>query len=153
MSLSFDKGGLGLQSSRAFFFSEKAMWFHGTLLIILATVLIIFLVPEQIYPLAYIRVIFGLLFIAWLPGFTFMKALFPASSDFGSKNIDGIIMAALSLGISIAFTPLIGLLLNYTPWGIKLASITLSLATLTLLFATVGILREYTQASFNCKPD
>ena len=33
--------------------------------------------------------------------------------------------------------------LNYTPWGIRLAPITLSLLALTIVFATVAVLREY----------
>ena len=33
--------------------------------------------------------------------------------------------------------------LNYTPWGIRLTPVTLSLFVLTLVFAVVGVFREY----------
>jgi uncharacterized membrane protein len=38
-----------------------------------------------------------------------------------------------------------GLILNYTPWGIRLAPVSLSLFALTLVFAVAGVFRE-TQA-------
>jgi len=39
--------------------------------------------------------------------------------------------------------PIVGLLLNYTPWGIRLTPITISLLALTLTLATVAMLREH----------
>jgi uncharacterized membrane protein len=45
--------------------------------------------------------------------------------------------------MSIALVPIIGLLLNYTPWGIRLTPIVLSLTALTIIFATAAIVREH----------
>jgi uncharacterized membrane protein len=50
-------------------------------------------------------------------------------------GIDGIERVALSFGTSIAIVPLIGLILNFTPFGIRLTPIVVSL----LLFCTVGV--------------
>ncbi|MHB8987039.1 MAG: DUF1616 domain-containing protein [Eubacteriales bacterium] len=44
-----------------------------------------------------------------------------------SRRRDGIERVALSFGLSIAVVPLVGLILNYTPWGIRLAPILASL--------------------------
>ena len=60
-----------------------------------------------------------------------------------TENLDTIERIALSLGMSIALVPIIGLLLNYTPWGIRLTPIVLSLLALTLVFATTAIIREH----------
>lgn len=68
------------------------------------------------------RIILGLIFILFLPGYSLIAALFP-----NGKDIDWIERIALSFGLSIAVTPLIGLLLNYTPWGIRLVPIVTSL--------------------------
>ena len=57
--------------------------------------------------------------------------------------MDTIERVALSLGMSLALVPIVGLILNYTPWGIRLTPITLSLLALTIVFATAAILREY----------
>jgi uncharacterized membrane protein len=67
-----------------------------------------------------------------------IKALFPSK-----KEMDTIERAALSIGLSLAIVPIVGLLLNYTPWGIRLTPITLSLLALTLTFATAALIREH----------
>jgi uncharacterized membrane protein len=55
-----------------------------------------------------------------------IEALYPRREDLESLE-----RLALSIGLSLAIVPLIGLFLNYTPWGIRLAPITISLATFT----------------------
>lgn len=69
-----------------------------------------------------LRIILGLPFVLFFPGYTLIAALFPARGD-----LDGIERTALSFGLSIAVVPLIGLGLNYTPWGIRLVPILVSL--------------------------
>jgi len=59
------------------------------------------------------------------------------------QNLDIIERVVLSLAMSLALVPIVGLLLNYTPWGIRLTPITLSLAALTFAFSTAAIIREY----------
>ena len=117
--------------------SSQASWYWITITFTLTTTLVIFIVPENALPLAYARYILGSIFVLWLPGYTFTKALFP------EKELDSVERAALSIGISLALVPIIGLLLNYTPWGIRLTPITLSLLALTLTFTSAAIVREH----------
>ena len=49
--------------------------------------------------------------------------------------------------MSLALVPLTGLLLNYTPWGIRLTPITISLLALTLTLATIAFYREKNAAN------
>ena len=65
-----------------------------------------------------VRVALGLAFVLFLPGYALVAALFPKDGE-----IDWIERIALSFGLSIAVVPLLGLLLNYTPWGIRLEPI------------------------------
>jgi len=122
----------------------RVSWYWITLATTLAAVLSIFLIPESAYPVVIIRYVLGAIFILWLPGYTFMKALFPTKLPVktADKNLDAIERIALSFGMSLALVPIIGLLLNYTPWGIRLTPITLSLTALTLIFATAAVVRE-----------
>ena len=69
-----------------------------------------------------LRIALGLPFILFFPGYVLIAALFPRKDD-----LSGIERVALSFGLSIAVVPLIGLGLNYTPWGIRLAPILVSL--------------------------
>lgn len=95
--------------------------------------------------MVYIRYVLGGVFVLWLPGYTFIKALYPTQVPIktSSENLDTIERVVLSAGMSIALVPMVGLLLNYTPWGIRLTPVTLSLLGLTLTFALAAIIREY----------
>lgn len=82
-----------------------------------------------------LHVVFALPLILFIPGYLLIAALFPAQDD-----LDGLERVALSLGLSIAITPLIGFALNYTPWGFELDSITISL----VVFSTaVGLVAQF----------
>jgi len=76
--------------------------------------------------------------VLFLPGFVVVQALFP-----GGRELDDIERFALSVGLSIAITPLIGLILNYTPWGIRLDPIITSLFMFTLSIAVLATCRKY----------
>jgi uncharacterized membrane protein len=123
----------------------QASWYWATLAATLVTTLVVFTVSEDLYPLAYLRNVLGIVFVLWLPGYAFTRALFPARLPLktSDKSLDTIERVALSIGMSLALVPIVGLLLNYTPWGITLAPITLSLTALTITFATAAILREH----------
>ena len=76
---------------------------------------------------SFLRVLFGVPLVLFIPGYALIAALFPAA-----KDIDGIERVALSFGLSIAIVPLTGLALNYTPWGIRLDPIVTCLSILTI---------------------
>lgn len=84
-----------------------------------------------------LRNIFGLPLVLFLPGYALIASLFPAKSD-----LDGIERTALSFGLSIAVVPLIGLGLNYTPWGIRLLPILISLSIFTLVMCGLAYFRR-----------
>jgi uncharacterized membrane protein len=83
------------------------------------------------------RNILGLPLVLFLPGYALIAALFPAKSD-----LDGIERLALSFGLSIAVVPLIGLGLNYTPWGIRLIPILISLSVFTIAMCGLAYFRR-----------
>jgi uncharacterized membrane protein len=85
-----------------------------------------------------LRIIIALPIVLFIPGYLAVFALFPSKKT--DKGIDDIERIALSFGLSIAIVPLIGLILNYTVWGIKLLPIVFSLE---LLIFIVGILAIY----------
>jgi len=106
-------------------------------LILLATIFaIIFVVTPKLND-TYIRTIFGLLLILFIPGYSLIAALFPKKDD-----LEGIERTALSFGLSIAVTPLIGLILNYTPWGIRLTPILICLSVFTFIMLLIAFVRR-----------
>jgi uncharacterized membrane protein len=102
--------------------------------IVLALILIalVYLAPDNA-----VRQVLGLVFVLFLPGYAATAALFPENDQ-----IDGIERVALSFGLSIAIVPLIGLALNFTPWGIRLDPILASVSAFILGVSIVGWYRR-----------
>jgi uncharacterized membrane protein len=82
-----------------------------------------FLLVLTVYllPLPALRIVLGGPFVLFFPGYIMTAALFP-----GRDDLEGLERLGLSLGLSIAIPPLMGLVLNYTPWGITMLSTLLS---------------------------
>jgi len=129
----------------AYLKTEQALWYWLTMAIAIATAAVVFTIPENYYPWVFIRYVLGMIFVLWLPGYAFIKALFPTQVPIKlpTETLDAIERIALSAGMSLALVPIVGLLLNYTPWGIRLTPIVLSLLTLTIVFSTAAIIREH----------
>jgi uncharacterized membrane protein len=103
--------------------------------VILALATLVFtLTPLNYLP---VRIPLGLVMVLFVPGYTLIAALFPKIGD-----LEGIERIALSFGLSIAVVPLIGLALNYTPWGIRLAPVVISLVTFTIAMAAAAYWRR-----------
>ena len=117
-----------------------------------------------------VRAVLGLAFVLFVPGYAFIAALFPergtgpvdaepggtdpspgpetravdADADLEEeRGIDGLERTALSLGTSIAIVPLIGLALNFTPFGIRLVPILASVSLFTLACVAAGARRRW----------
>ncbi len=84
-----------------------------------------------------IRPILGIPLVLFVPGYALISALFPKNDD-----LDSIERIALSIGLSICVVVFAGLVLNFTPWGIRLGPILLSLSVFTLALVGVSALRR-----------
>ncbi|MFQ5880017.1 MAG: DUF1616 domain-containing protein, partial [Dehalococcoidia bacterium] len=58
-------------------------------------------------------------------------------------QIDGLERAALSLGLSIASVTLLGLLLNYTPWGLRLEPMAVALGLLVAVAGAAALIARH----------
>ena len=105
--------------------------------VLVATIATILCVYVPVLNESFLRILFGVAMVLFIPGYALIAALFPARDD-----LDGIERVALSFGLSIAVAPLIGLALNYTPWGIRLDPILVSLSLFTLAMAAVAWYRR-----------
>lgn len=118
--------------------SFYSLWFWTLTLFIVLTGSAIYLLP-QIPPYVYFRYVAGSLFVLYLPGFALIEALYPKRED-----LQPLERLALSIGLSLSLVPLVGLVLNYTLWGIRLAPIFVSLAFLTIALGAVAVARKFT---------
>jgi uncharacterized membrane protein len=117
---------------------ERNLSLYVSLAVALSTVLAIYAVPVD-SPLVASRWILGSVFVLFIPGYVAVEALFPEG-----RELDLLERLALSVGLSLALVPLVGLLLNYTPWGIRLTPIVISLFIVTVGLSLVGFVRRFT---------
>ncbi|MDE1858867.1 MAG: DUF1616 domain-containing protein [Thaumarchaeota archaeon] len=113
-----------------------SFWFWGAMAYLAVTAASIYLLP-QYSPFIYVRYVFGAVAVLYFPGYTLIEALYPKKED-----LDSLERLALSIGLSLALVPLVGLLLNYTPWGIRLEPIVVSLSILGVSLALVAAVRK-----------
>jgi len=106
-------------------------------LIICAALALLLIALIAFVPDSLARQILGLVFVLFLPGYAATAALFPEN-----EQIDTIERVALSFGLSIAIVPLIGLGLNFTPWGIRLEPIMASVSAFIIIASIVGWYRR-----------
>lgn len=112
-------------------------WFWATMIFTGSAILSVAFIPDT-FPLSIIRWMLGSVFVLYLPGYVLIHALFPVR-----KQMDGTERFALSVGLSLAIDPLVGLILNYFPWGIRLVPIMISLTILAVGLAIIALAREY----------
>ena len=84
----------------------------------------------------------AILLLLFAPGYVLVAALFPGPFSEKKPEIDWIERIALSFGLSIAIVPLLGLLLNFTPWGIRLVPIVTTITMFTVGMGCVAYWRR-----------
>ena len=106
------------------------------LLLILGLSLVL-LLAIYVDPNHFLRIPMGFIYVLLAPGYTLVAALFPHK-----HGLTGIERLILSFGLSIVTVPLVGLLLNYTFWGIRLDSILISILVFVLLNCNLAFYRR-----------
>jgi uncharacterized membrane protein len=85
----------------------------------------------------FLRIILGLPFALFLPGYLLMAVLFPKKDEFGD-----LARITLSIGLSVVIVPLIGLVLNFFSWGIRLLPMMLLLLFFDIFLLFLGWYRR-----------
>ncbi len=110
-------------------------WFVTTVTVMTLLLTIVFNVHAP--PMLYVRYIVGSLFVLFVPGYSLIQCLYPMREELTDLE-----RLALSLGLSLAIVPLVGLILNYTPFGIRLRPIVVSLSALSLGLISGALVRK-----------
>ena len=121
-----------------YLFSTYSTWFWLIALAVSLIFMMIYVLPGT-PPFIYLRYILGSVFVLYLPGSSLIELLYPRSGELSQLE-----RLALSIGLSLALVPLVGLILNYTPWGIRLDPVFTSLSLLTIGLAGGAVYRKFT---------
>ena len=96
--------------------------------------------PALDIPLGILRLLLGLAYILYAPGYCLTAALFPADED-----LDGIERTGLSLGLGVAWVSILALILDRLPWGLQLWPIFLGELISMILFMVIALWRRARQ--------
>ncbi len=116
---------------------RKLFFAWDLVLVLIFTIITFVFITVPVLSSTVPRTILGLFLIIFIPGYALIAALFPKNGDL--SKIERLI---LSFGSSIVITPIFGLILNYTPYGINLKSGLLVLSSLTVILVFIAYLRR-----------
>lgn len=86
---------------------------------------------------SFVRTVLSLPLVLFLPGYALISLLFPAK-----QGLEGVERVALSIGTSVVIVPLTGLVLNYTPFGIREMPLLVSLSAFIVLACAGAYVRR-----------
>src|SRR6266704_5080040 len=78
----------------------------------------------------------GVLLVAFVPGYLVVASICPGEDLPWAERF------LLSIGVSIVIVPLLGLLLNFTPFGVRFASIILTIVIFSSLLGLAAVVRR-----------
>ncbi|MFB6491205.1 MAG: DUF1616 domain-containing protein [Thermoproteus sp. AZ2] len=136
------RGELELESpgegAAAYLLGGGGLWYWGLLAV---TALAALSTLASGGPLIYARYALGALLTFFLPGYALVEALYPRGDELGPLE-----RLALSIGLSLALTALIGLALNYSPWGVRQTPVVASVSGATAALLTIAAARKAVSA-------
>ena len=106
-------------------------------LLYINVLVVLFIIITLLIPLDAIRIVLGIPFVFFCPGYVIIVALFPRK-----EQLDTIERIVLSFGLSIAVLTLLGMVISYTPWGLKLEAVLYSIASLVFIMSVVAYIRR-----------
>jgi uncharacterized membrane protein len=83
------------------------------------------------------RIILGVPFLLFIPGYALLVAIFTKK-----EGMDGIARVAFSFILSLTIVGFFGIILSYTPWGIRLEPILFSIFTFVLITSIITWWRQ-----------
>jgi len=106
-------------------------------------ILTILVIPiAAVVPVDVLRIILGLPVALFFPGYTLLALLFPRKGD-----LDTLQRVALSFGLSLVVVALIGLILNYSPLGIRIYPVLVSNALFIIAMSVAASFRRRKMSS------
>lgn len=96
-----------------------------------------------------LRAIVSIPFLLFAPGYAFVSAVFPEAPESDRETnmiprrpLTNLERLVFSLGSSVAIVPLVGFTLNFTPWGLRLGPMLVTLALFTVVCVSVAAKRR-----------
>jgi hypothetical protein len=105
---------------------------------VLATLLSLLFLSASSGLALYLRLVLGGVLVLFLPGYSLVSLIYSKKED-----LDYLSRVAFSFVLSIAIAILVGLVLNYTPFGITSVAVAFSLGGLTIVLQFLTVFRKH----------
>ncbi|OGO23658.1 MAG: hypothetical protein A2144_01505 [Chloroflexi bacterium RBG_16_50_9] len=109
----------------------------GNGLILLNLLDIILVIVILLLPSSVLRIVLVIPFLLFFPGYAMLVAVFP-----GKTEIGGVERVTLSVVLSAIIVALTGLILNFSPWGIRLAPVLNSIVLIVFITSMIAWFRQ-----------
>ncbi|HEY50381.1 MAG TPA: DUF1616 domain-containing protein, partial [Dehalococcoidia bacterium] len=103
---------------------------HNPDLITVSLLIVALICAIFLFSVPWLRVILGFLFVAFIPGYSLLAVIFPRRNEISLTT-----KMALSIGLSIVISTLVGLILAFSPAGIELHSFLFAISAFVLILA------------------
>ena len=117
--------------------SSYAYWYWAVITISLLTIFSVFLFQTGTSNLNYARYVLGSVNVLFLPGYCVVKIVFLGEDITTNRQI------LYSIGVSVSLISILGLIMNYSPWGLHPAPLAIIEFLVILALSTIGIIREF----------
>jgi uncharacterized membrane protein len=106
-------------------------------ILLIDTLVILLIIIITLMPSSLLRVILGIPLLLFFPGYTLAAAVFPRGESLG-----GIERFGMSFGTSLVISALVGFILNYTPFGVSLYPVLISLCFFVFITSAIAAFRR-----------
>jgi uncharacterized membrane protein len=118
---------------------DYTLWFWFIVFTAITTFIIVYLANILfLESLIIARIVLATLLVLFIHGYSLLKALYPLEEKLSSVE-----EFVLSIGFSIVLLPLYALILNFTPWGIGVYSLTTTITLSTIILSLIGCFKIY----------
>lgn len=115
---------------------KPVRWLSIIIIYTLLTLALAYIIPSD-SALVIFRILFGIVFVVFLPGYCLVNILF-----IGTNRLDPVELVVLSVALSFGIAGLIGLFLGLSPIGITFIPLTISLSVVTIVLAIIAFIRK-----------
>ena len=120
---------------QGFLLSNNARWYQIVMLISFSSVFsVIFQITGT---LNFLRNLIGVVYVLFIPGYSVTRILYMSEEISSTKNI------LFSMAISVSIAAFVGILLNYSSYGITPVPVALAVFIIVLLLSNTAIYMEY----------
>lgn len=126
---------LGINLNIMDYVLDMAIDLKAAILFLIITVLFIY-VPG--FNSTILRPLLSFMLVLFVPGYTMIAVVYPGKDDIG-----GLERAVLSFAVSICAVPILGFILNYTSWGVRMDPLVLFIILFTIVCVLIANMRRH----------